>query len=438
MGWLRRIFGIPNHSECSFCYATDQGHTAFSSDDLRASEEESESPEEQDGEEGYRLITKCRSPMSELFSHFGHGQELWPSSFYETEGAGSSNCHQFKFWDTEQISIFPEHRIWDSENWSRYFFHQPKIDHEFSTSGQGIFNGEQEQSQPTCYVCGKLIPYDEFGRLSCLKHPFWTLKCCHSHLSDGTPLCSSCERFEARDTRYATLDDGRVICSECLETAVMNPKDCQRIYLEVKEFYKSLDMEIEERIPIHLVNKFEMEKKMSKRKQRGETVGLCEPLLQPSICTMIERPIKIGDDNKIIEIRKELYTLVRNVKIKGIFLLYGFPRMLTKSILVHEMMHVWLAFGGSSSSSLGYIDLHPEVREGICQVMAHMWLSSEIKSLPSRRGAEIRLGEFFKYNIENSKLEHYGSGFRKGNKAVVNCGLKWTLNYIRMTGNFPP
>ncbi|KAI4386725.1 hypothetical protein MLD38_004633 [Melastoma candidum] len=200
----------------------------------------------------------------------------------------------------------------------------------------------------------------------------------------------------------------------------MNPKDCQRIYLEVKEFYKSLDMEIEERIPINLVNKFEMEKKLSKRSRcesqlfpalRGETRGLCEPLLQPSICTMIERPIKIGDDDKSIEIRKELYTLVRNVKIKGIFLLYGFPRMLTKSILVHEMMHVWLAFGGLSSSSLGYIDLHPEVREGICQVMAHMWLSSEIKSLPSRRGAEIRLGEFFKYNIENSKMEHYALRF---------------------------
>ncbi|KAI4381681.1 hypothetical protein MLD38_007735 [Melastoma candidum] len=80
---------------------------------------------------------------------------------------------------------------------------------------------------------------------------------------------------------------------------------------------------------------------------------------------------------------------------------------------------------------------HLEVEEGICEVMAHMWLSSEIKSLPSQRQGEMRLGEFFMYKIEISQLPYYGSGFRKGYKSVMNCGLNWTLDYIRMSGNFP-
>ncbi|KAI4386724.1 hypothetical protein MLD38_004632 [Melastoma candidum] len=200
----------------------------------------------------------------------------------------------------------------------------------------------------------------------------------------------------------------------------MDPEDFSRIYLEVKEFYKSLDMDIEEQISIKLVDKFEMEK---------ETKTPDEP--------MIERPATIGDDDKIVETRKEYY-LVRNVKITGVFVLYGYPRMLTQKTLVHEMMHVWLKFGGSSSSSLGYLDLQGEVEEGICEVMAHMWLSSEIKSLPSRRQYEIRLGEYLKYRIESKKTGDYGRGFQKGNAAVMKYGLKWTLDYIRMTKSFPP
>lgn len=109
----------------------------------------------------------------------------------------------------------------------------------------------------------------------------------------------------------------------------------------------------------------------------------------------------------------------------------------------------------------GYSNLSPEVEEGICQVLAHMWLDSEImagsgsstiaststssssssSSNSSKKGKrsqfEKKLGEFFKHQIESDTSAAYGDGFREGNKAVLKYGLKSTLDHIRLTGCFP-
>ncbi|GJN23930.1 hypothetical protein PR202_gb11625 [Eleusine coracana subsp. coracana] len=74
-------------------------------------------------------------------------------------------------------------------------------------------------------------------------------------------------------------------------------------------------------------------------------------------------------------------------------------RLLTGSILAHEMMHAWLRLKG-------YRTLSPDVEEGICQ-------------------------------IESDTSVAYGDGFRAGNQAVVQYGLKRTLEHIRLTGTFP-
>lgn len=105
----------------------------------------------------------------------------------------------------------------------------------------------------------------------------------------------------------------------------------------------------------------------------------------------------------------------------------------------------------------GYPNLRPEVEEGICQVLAHMWLDSEIYSSPggeaassasssssptsSKKGQrsefEKKLGKFFVHQIESDASPAYGEGFRIGNKAVLKYGLRSTLDHIKMTGNFP-
>jgi len=154
--------------------------------------------------------------------------------------------------------------------------------------------------------------------------------------------------------------------------------------------------------------------------------------------------------NKIMEMITEPYRLTRRCEVTAILILYGLPRLLTGSILAHEMMHAWLRLRG-------YRTLSPDVEEGICQVLAHMWIESEIMagsgssaassssgsstSRSSKKGGrsqfERKLGDFFKHQIETDTSMAYGEGFRAGNRAVMQYGLKRTLEHIRLTGTFP-
>ncbi|XLR70571.1 hypothetical protein S83_021243 [Arachis hypogaea] len=169
--------------------------------------------------------------------------------------------------------------------------------------------------------------------------------------------------------------------------------------------------------------------------------------------------------------RTQPYKLTRRCDVTAILILFGLPRLLTGSILAHEMMHAWLRLKG-------YRTLSQNVEEGICQVMAYMWLHSELTSASasssfstsrkgkrppfetklgeffkhqiesassssstSRKGKrppfEMKLGEFFKHQIESDISPVYGDGFRAGHQAVQKYGLQKTLNHIWMTGTFP-
>jgi hypothetical protein len=168
-------------------------------------------------------------------------------------------------------------------------------------------------------------------------------------------------------------------------------------------------------------------------------------------------------------------------------------RLLTGSILAHELMHGWLRLKGtwmnkftqlnihssifllyeidwknifkSSTESYfsGYRNLTAEVEEGICQVMSYLWLESEILPSSSRHAqpsssyassssssypptsskkggishTEKKLGEFFMHQIANDTSTAYGDGFRTAYAAVNKYGLRQTLNHIRLTGGFP-
>ena len=101
----------------------------------------------------------------------------------------------------------------------------------------------------------------------------------------------------------------------------------------------------------------------------------------------------------------------------------------------------------------GIQTLSQDVEEGICQVLAHMWLDSELRSTSgsnvasssasrtAKRGTrspfERKLGEYFKHQIESDTSPVYGNGYRAGQQAVRKYGLERTLDHIRMTGKFP-
>ncbi|KAJ0252309.1 Protein DA1-related 1 [Hirschfeldia incana] len=351
--------------------------------------------------------------------------------------------------------------VWHPECFCCHACDKPIIDYEFSMSGNRPYHKlcYKEQHHPKCDVCHNFIPTNPAGLIEYRAHPFWMQKYCPSHERDGTPRCCSCERMEPKDTKYLILDDGRKLCLECLDSAIMDTHECQPLYLEIREFYEGLHMKVEQQIPMLLVERSALNEAMEGEKHGHhhlpETRGLCLSEEQ-TVTTVLRRP-KIGAGYKLIDMITEPCRLVRRCEVTAILILYGLPRLLTGSILAHEMMHAWLRLNG-------YPNLRPEVEEGICQVLAHMWLESEtyagstLIDIPSSSSAssssaaavaiasskkgersdfEKKLGEFFKHQIESDSSSAYGDGFRQGNQAVLTHGLKRTLDHIRLTGTFP-
>jgi len=61
--------------------------------------------------------------------------------------------------------------------------------------------------------------------------------------------------YQPRESRYVLLDDGRKLCLECLDSAVMDTNECQPLYLEIQEFYEGLNMKVEQQVPLLLVER---------------------------------------------------------------------------------------------------------------------------------------------------------------------------------------
>ncbi|KAG2724704.1 hypothetical protein I3760_01G029600 [Carya illinoinensis] len=368
---------------------------------------------------------------------------------------------------------------WHPECFRCHACNCPITDSEFYISGNRSYHKlcYRKQRLPRCEVCKNFIPASSKGRIPYMEHPFWKNKYCPSHEHDGTPRCCSCERMEPRDTRYLLLDDGRKLCLECLNSAIMDTEECQPLYLEIQEFYEGLNMKVEQQVPMLLVERQALNEAMEGEKHGhhhlSETRGLCLSEVQ-TVPTISRRP-RIGANHQFIDMRTEPCRLIRRCEVTAILVLYGLPRLLTGQILAHEMMHAWLKLNG-------YRNLSPEVEEGICQVLAYMWLESELStasggdavpstsslfsslasslsfststsslfsSLPSsssfstslkmgkRSDFEKKCGDFFKHHIEVDASPTYGDGFRRGRQAVDKYGLKSTLKHIRLTGSFP-
>ncbi|XP_065617243.1 protein DA1 [Quercus suber] len=320
----------------------------------------------------------------------------------------------------------------------------------FSTSGNYPYHKAcyKENYHPKCDVCKHFIPTNPAGLIEYRAHPFWIQKYCPFHEHDNTPRCCSCERMEPRDTRYVSLNDGRRLCLECLDTAVMDTYECQPLYLDIQEFYEGLNMKVEQQVPLLWVERQALNEAREGEKNghyhMPETRGLCLSEEQ-TISTV--RQTRNGAGKRNVNMVTEPFKLSRRCEVTAILILYGLPRLLTGSILAHEMMHAWLRLKG-------YRTLSQDVEEGICQVLAHMWLSSKLMSGSNvassssststvlKRGTgsqyEKKLGEFFKHQIESDISHVYGDGFRAGQQAVHKYGLPSTLNHIQMTGCFPP
>ncbi|GMN41414.1 hypothetical protein TIFTF001_010642 [Ficus carica] len=329
----------------------------------------------------------------------------------------------------------------------------PITENEFSLSGRDPYHKIcfKERAHPKCDVCRQFIPTNQDGLIEYRCHPFWSQKYCPAHEHDATARCCSCERLESWDSRHVSVGDGRSICIECFESAIMDTGDCQPIYHAIRDFFEGMNMKIDQQIPMLLVERQALNEAIvgerSGLHHMPETRGLCLSEEQTVAC--VRRRPRIGG-RQLFGMTTQPQRLSRRCEVTAILVLFGLPRLLTGAILAHELMHGWLRLKG-------YRDLNPDVEEGICQVLSHMWLESEVmpgsRGMPSTSAAsssysssskkggsssvENKLGEFFMHQIVNDASPAYGGGFRTANAAVNKFGLRRTLDHIRLTGSFP-
>ncbi|XP_050385374.1 protein DA1-related 2 isoform X2 [Argentina anserina] len=332
----------------------------------------------------------------------------------------------------------------------------PIVENEFSLSGRDPYHKScfKELAPPKCEVCHQFIPTNRAGLIEFRCHPFWSQKYCPSHEHDNTARCCSCERLESWDARYISVGDGRSLCFECMESAIMDTGDCQPLYHAIRDYYEGMNMRLDQQIPMLLVERQALNEAIVGEKNglhhMPETRGLCLSEEQ-TVTSILKRP-RIGG-HQLIGMRTQHQKLTRRCEVTAILVLYSLPRLLTGAILAHELMHGWLRLKG-------YRNLNPEVEEGICQVLSYMWLETEVmpgfKNMPStstsaassstpsfsskkggKSNVEQKLGEFFMHQIANDSSPAYGGGFRAANTAVNKYGLRRTLDHIRLTGSFP-
>ncbi|CAL9245177.1 unnamed protein product [Arabidopsis halleri] len=283
------------------------------------------------------------------------------------------------------------------------------------------------------------------------EHQFWKERYCPAHEADGTPKCCSCERLESRGTNHVMLGDGRWLCLECMNSALMDSDECQPLHFDMREFFEGLHMKIDKEFPFLLVekqalNKAEKEEKIDYQYE-VVTRGIC--LSEEQIVTSVSKMPKEVLNNRLVGMARESQRVVRKCEVTAILILYGLPRLLTGYILAHEMMHAYLRLSGHRK-------LNKVLEEGICQVLGHMWLESQTyasvdatataasssasssslapQANASKKGEwsdfEKKLVGFCKNQIETDESPVYGVGFKKVNEMMKNSNIQDTLKEI--------
>ncbi|KAF7140133.1 hypothetical protein RHSIM_Rhsim06G0037300 [Rhododendron simsii] len=323
--------------------------------------------------------------------------------------------------------------VWHPECFRCHACNQPICDYEFSLSGNYPYHKfcYKEQYHPKCDVCKHFIPTNAAGLIEYRAHPFWVQKYCPFHEHDGTPRCCSCERMEPRETKYVALEDGRKLCLECLDSAIMDTNQCQPLYLDIQEFYERLNMKVEQEVPLLLVERQALNEAMDGEKSvrqihsqmtNDSLLDFLFLLGELIFCSAKKLTVVLSrgqGHHHMPETRGLCLSEEQTVSTVADWF-YPSPRddarMASTSSLYLHIMSTSGSNGASTSSSASV---------------------SRSSKQGTRSPFERKLGDFFKHQIESDASPVYGNGFRAGNHAVLKYGLPMTLNHIRLTGGFP-
>ncbi|CAI5526946.1 unnamed protein product [Closterium sp. Naga37s-1] len=423
---------------------------------------------------------------------------------------------------------------------------------------------------PKCAVCQDFIRPNPEGMINFRSHPFWGDKWCPGHMTDSTPSCTSCCRLQSRGSPpFIDLPDGRHLCLDCVDSAVLDSADCRPLFSSVSDFFAQLGMPVRQHIPVLAVEQQALNDAQRAEREGHEhgslTRGLCLSEEQ-TIQMLVRLPGSLTHASSFSAVGQQTMTVSRHCAVTAILVLYGLPRcawhgawgtihipppvsappphpclllfsavpvicpstpipirVLTASILAHELMHAWFKLDGMPpflpipSSILspppdafpqfvyvslqsprcihlsaipclpllgpvtpsykavkrlrtrllvpishpvpcvgGFRHLPPELEEGMCQVMAYLWLQTQTPpaphapsqgpsvQVPSQQASSAaplaheahssfrqRFAAFCLHSIATDASPVYGDGFRAAHAAVLKHGLLPTLEHIR-------
>jgi hypothetical protein len=386
----------------------------------------------------------------------------------------------------------------------------------------------RERFHPRCSVCAEKIPWETgsandkagpssgVGVVRWLSHPYWCdSQYCPAHEFDGTKKCDGCERIEARRAAaegngFAELPDGRFLCLECASTAVVDDdRDSAPLYDAVCGFMADLGLPLVKggfesiargsatdaeasspdwlwahRPPLRLVSRDVLDTADGEAPgdvgRKSRTRGAC--LFSEHFLKTVERVprwdanfanglIPVGFDERVVG-RSE-----GEIVTDAVVVLYGLPAIAFGAVLAHECAHAYIRIRG------GFPRLAPKVEEGLCQLVALLWVEDVATRgrLPrspgkasGRRGLEAGAGEaarssreiagpssntedplfatsgdgwedrnltamagYVANQIRTDPSDVYGNGLRVALGAYRRFGLRAVVDSVRATGEFP-
>jgi len=322
-------------------------------------------------------------------------------------------------------------------------------------------NGERNPLHRQCYaelfgmkciVCAESIPMDSEGKISFVKHPFFSDEhMCPKHSNENRRRCTGCYRYEPIVGGFADLGDGnRCVCMACCRTVIVDSAGAKPLWDRVMNFFEhGLKVPIWKGmsdVPVLIVSDSALNEQLNGTAHSGAanvmTRGLCLSEHQcghqfeiPNMRFNMRNSSFIPNDEEskghtFFQIPDALTTHPES-SVTAILCLSGLPLDLTASILAHEATHAW-------------IKLHPnftirkpipkQVEEGCCQLVAMLFLTDGLpptsKESDNGEPSDDKLRQFFKFSIETDTNEIYGEGYRKAAKAYANLGIEALLSHV--------
>jgi hypothetical protein len=82
--------------------------------------------------------------------------------------------------------------------------------------------------------------------------------------------------------------------------------------------------------------------------------------------------------------------------------------------------------------------LSPVVEEGVCQLMAYLWLQAQQPQMLAMKGhGTAELASYCSHQIQTDPSPVYGDGFRMALRAFQAFGLEALLSHVRLAGCLP-